>query len=100
MKLNLLDVDLGGGSVLQYANRDPYQMMGYLLKTPEGKTVMIDGGRQEGADAAYLHELILKEGGRVDLWLITHAHDDHFRIWMRLILKWGRCESASRPWNG
>lgn len=78
MKLNLLDVDLGGGSVLQYANRDPYQMMGYLLKTPEGKTVMIDGGRQEGADAAYLHELILKEGGRVDLWLITHAHDDHF----------------------
>ena len=34
MKLNFLDVDLGGGSVLQYANRDPYQMMGYLLKTP------------------------------------------------------------------
>ena len=78
MAYQLLDVDLGGGSVLQYANRDPYQMMGYLLKTPEGKTVMIDGGRWEGADAAYLHELILKEGGRVDLWLITHAHDDHF----------------------
>lgn len=78
MALHLLDVDLGGGSVLQYANRDPYQMMGYLLKTPEGKTIVIDGGRQEGADAAYLHELILKEGGRVDLWLITHAHDDHF----------------------
>ena len=78
MAYQLLDVDLGGGFVLQYANRDPYQMMGYLLKTPEGKTVMIDGGRWEGADAAYLHELILKEGGRVDLWLITHAHDDHF----------------------
>ena len=78
MERHLLDVDLGGGSVLQYANRDPYQMMGYLLKTPEGKTVMIDGGRQEGADAAYLHELILANGGRVDLWLITHAHDDHF----------------------
>lgn len=78
MAYQLLDVDLGGGSVLQYANRDPYQMMGYLLKTPEGKTVIIDGGRWEGADAAYLHELILKEGGRVDLWLITHAHDDHF----------------------
>lgn len=78
MAYQLLDVDLGGGFVLQYANRDPYQMMGYLLKTPEGKTVIIDGGRWEGADAAYLHELILKEGGRVDLWLITHAHDDHF----------------------
>lgn len=78
MALHLLDVDLGGGSVLQYANRDPYQMMGYLLKTPDGKTIVIDGGRQEGADARYLHELIIKEGGRVDLWLITHAHDDHF----------------------
>lgn len=78
MAMNLLDVNLGGGFVLQYANRDPYQMMGYLLKTPDGKTVVIDGGRQEGADAAYLHELILKEGGRVDLWIITHAHDDHF----------------------
>ena len=76
MERSILDVDLGGGFVLQYANRDPYQMMGYLLKTPEGKTIVIDGGRQEGADAAYLHELILKEGGRVDLWLITHAHDD------------------------
>ena len=49
MAYQLLDVDLGGGSVLQYANRDPYQMMGYLLKTPEGKTVMIDGGRWEKA---------------------------------------------------
>lgn len=78
MAMNLLDVNFGGGFVLQYANRDPYQMMGYLLKTPDGKTVVIDGGRQEGADAAYLHELILKEGGRVDLWIITHAHDDHF----------------------
>ena len=78
MKYNLLDVDLGGGFVLQYANRDPYQMMGYFLKTPDGKNIVIDGGRQEGADAAYLHQLILEEGGRVDLWLITHAHDDHF----------------------
>ena len=86
MAQHLLDVDLGGGFVLQYANRDPYQMMGYLLKTPEGKTVMIDGGRMEGADAAYLHELILKEGGRVDLWLITHAHDDHFSA-LSLILQ-------------
>ena len=78
MDHHFLDVDLGGGSVLQYANRDPYQMMGYVLKTPDGKTIVIDGGRQEGADAAYLHELIHRNGDRVDLWLITHAHDDHF----------------------
>ena len=62
MDHHFLDVDLGGGSVLQYANRDPYQMMGYVLKTPDGKTIVIDGGRQEGADAAYLHELIHRNG--------------------------------------
>jgi beta-lactamase superfamily II metal-dependent hydrolase len=78
MNQNILYVNLGGGSVLQYANRDPYQMMGYLIKTPDGKTVMIDSGRTEGKDAAYLYDLLQKEGGRVDLWLITHAHNDHF----------------------
>lgn len=78
MQQNNLYVDLGGGSVFQYANRDPYQSMGYILTTPEGKTVMIDGGRNEGADAAYMHDQIMKRGGKVDLWIITHAHFDHF----------------------
>ena len=107
MTQNLLDVNLGGGSVLQYANRDPYQMMGYLLKTPEGKTVIIDGGRQEGADAAYLHELIRQEGGRVDLWLITHATMTisapcpvFCGIWISWILKFAICACASRRSNG
>ena len=78
MNMNFLDVDFGGGSLLQYANRDPWQMMGYLLEAPDGKTVMIDSGRTEGADARYLYELLKSRGGRVDLWIMTHAHNDHF----------------------
>lgn len=78
MQLNLLEVGLGGGFVLQIANRDHGQMMSYLIETPDQKTVMIDGGRLEGGDARYLYELLKKRGGKVDLWLMTHAHDDHF----------------------
>lgn len=78
MNLTTVNAGLGGGSVLQYANRDHWQSMGYFIKTPDGKTVVIDGGRFEGKDAEHLHSLIRDDGGRVDLWFITHAHEDHF----------------------
>ncbi len=78
MQPNKLDVNLGGGFLLQYANRDIGQMMGYLIETPEGKTVMIDGGRADGGDGEFLYPLLKSRGGRVDLWLMTHAHVDHF----------------------
>ena len=78
MELHKIDAGLGGGSVLQYANRDPWQSMGYLIKTPSGKTVVIDGGRLEGKDAMHLYSLLKGEGSCVDLWLMTHAHEDHF----------------------
>lgn len=78
MQLNTLEVGLGGGSLLQYATRGPHQGMGYLLETPEGKTIMIDGGRHDFGDADYTYELIKAHGKRVDLWIMTHAHEDHF----------------------
>ena len=78
IKLNEIDLGFGGGYMLQYANRDHFQMMGYLIETPEGKTVMIDGGSLDGKDAEYMYDLLSKRGKKVDLWIITHAHDDHF----------------------
>ena len=37
----------------------------------------------------------------IDLQALVEGYEHHHRrSWMRLILKWGRCESASRPWNG
>lgn len=78
MTVNRLDVGLGGGSLLQIANRAGAQMMSYLIDTPEGQVVMIDGGHPVEEDARYLYELLLERGGKVDLWLITHAHSDHY----------------------
>ena len=52
------------------------QMMGYVLRTDSGQTVVFDGGWKE--EAPYLVDLVQKEcGGKVDAWFLTHAHIDH-----------------------
>lgn len=50
-------------------------MMGYAIKTLNGKIVVIDGGLQE--DAQQLEKYITDNGGEVDTWFITHPHIDH-----------------------
>lgn len=68
---------LGGGSMIQIANRTLTQMMSYLIDTPEGGVVMIDGGNCCPEDAQNLYAELEKRGKCVDFWLITHAHSDH-----------------------
>lgn len=70
-------IGLGGGSMLQIANRTLTQMMSYLIDTPEGGLLMIDGGNCCAEDAQNLYAELEKRGKCVDLWLITHAHSDH-----------------------
>ena len=53
-------------------------MMSYILKTANGKVIVIDGG--VSGDADYLYQMIKEISGgdgHVDLWLLTHIHDDH-----------------------
>ena len=85
MNMNLLNVNLGGGFILQYANRFKYQMMGYLIETPDKKTLMIDGGQPEKEDAIHLYSLLSERNKKVDTWIITHAHHDHFGSLMYLM---------------
>lgn len=60
----------------QLSNDSGAQMMGYVLKTREGHTIVFDGGWAHNADE--LLELINGEcGGKVDAWFLTHAHSDH-----------------------
>ncbi len=59
------------------------QMMGYLLKTPNGKLILIDGGTIE--DTNQLEEQIEKNGGKVDAWFLTHAHDDHVGAFVQIV---------------
>lgn len=84
MKLNKVQLGLGGGSLLQSANRTHTQMMSYLINTPDGSTVMIDGGNNKDGDGQYLYDLLCKNGKRVDKWFMTHAHKDHYGalLWM------------------
>lgn len=51
------------------------QNLSIVIKSPNGKLIVIDGGWE--ADADKLTSLILQQGGEVDAWLITHPHEDH-----------------------
>ena len=77
MKLNKVKLSLGGGSLLQVANRSLTQMMSYIIDTSDGKVIVIDGGFYCEEDAEHLYHLIVQRGGNVNLWVITHAHSDH-----------------------
>jgi len=89
MQRNTVYAGLGGGSVLQLANREHQQTMSYIIDTPDGKTVVIDGGWGEkyfGLEAQDMYRMLSERGKTVDLWLITHAHTDHFGA-LRFLLK-------------
>ena len=47
----------------------------YLFKTSGGKVIMVDGGY--ASDVENLRGHIMGAGGHVDLWFITHPHEDH-----------------------
>ncbi len=51
------------------------QMMSYVIRTPNGKVVVIDGGT--AGDAPYLREFLKKQGNHVDAWFFSHPHSDH-----------------------
>ena len=51
------------------------QMMGYAIKTNKGKLIIIDGGTQD--EAEQLEKYIIDNGGEVEAWFLTHAHEDH-----------------------
>lgn len=77
MQLNKVNLGLGGGSFTQIAHRSHVQMMSYLIETSNGKIIMIDGGYYCKEDAENMYHVIREKGGHVDLWFISHAHEDH-----------------------
>lgn len=85
MKLHEVDLGLGGGRLLQVANRSLSQMMSYVIESSDGKIIVIDGGHYCKEDAEHLYQLLMSKGGRVDLWLLTHAHVDHYGALMWLM---------------
>lgn len=76
MKEKVFNIDLGGYMMLQAPNMTKTQMMSYLITTPNGKLIVIDGGLRD--DAEYLAEKIHEFGSVVSMWIITHVHYDHY----------------------
>lgn len=59
----------------QLKNNGHSQMMGYIIKTNNNKTIVIDGGTSD--DTENLVNKINEYTGKVDYWFITHPHKDH-----------------------
>lgn len=68
---SFFDGPFGGGAPWSSAG------MGYLIVTDSGKLIAIDGGHE--ADCVNFAALIEKLGGKVDTWILTHPHRDHYR---------------------
>ncbi len=62
--------------IYQLTNTTPVQMMGYVIKTDDGKVIVIDGGHYNQHEELY--RVLSEVGKEVDLWILTHLHDDHF----------------------
>jgi glyoxylase-like metal-dependent hydrolase (beta-lactamase superfamily II) len=76
MNEQLFEIGLGGFTIIQAPNMTKTQMMSYLIITPNGKLVVIDGGLR--GDSKYLTEKIHEYGSVVSYWIITHVHSDHY----------------------
>ena len=51
-------------------------MNSYIMSTPNGMTIVFDGGDKN--EANYLYDfLMLKFKGSVSAWFISHQHNDH-----------------------
>ncbi len=63
------------GGVKLYSMEAKNLMMGYVLVTPKGKVIVVDGGSNAEVDS--LIKFIRTFTNKVDYWVLTHFHSDH-----------------------
>ena len=59
----------------QLPSQGPTQMLSYVIKSANGKIIVIDGGMT--CDGTYLKKVLASHGNHVDSWFLTHPHEDH-----------------------
>ena len=69
-------------TITQLSPQGSRQMMGYIIKD-NNKLIVIDGGTLDDTDN--LIKQINKNGGKVDYWFLTHAHDDHVGAFTKIV---------------
>lgn len=70
-------------TLTQFAPQTQRQTMGYMLKTDQNKIIMIDGGTI--GDSEHVKSILKQNGGIVESWYLTHAHDDHFGVLLDIL---------------
>ena len=68
--------------IYQLTNTTAYQMMGYVIKTDNGKVIVIDGGNKNQWQELY--RVLKMVGTDVDIWFLTHIHNDHYTAMVEL----------------
>ena len=58
-----------------------------LIFESESSLIVFDGGF--ACETEYLHEYLLRLGGRVDAWFLTHAHKDHVDACHAILANYG-----------
>ncbi|MCE5323891.1 MBL fold metallo-hydrolase [bacterium] len=74
-----------GFTLWQLPEQTRSQMMSYVIKTPNGKVIVIDGGMT--GDAPYLRKFLKNLGDKVDIWFLTHPHLDHVNAFIDILKK-------------
>ena len=82
-----VDLELGGGKILCFANRGPSQMLSTVFVSKTGHVAVVDGGHFD--DGEFLFGKLKELGGRVDLWFITHPHSDHYGALDTILRRFG-----------
>jgi beta-lactamase superfamily II metal-dependent hydrolase len=59
----------------QLPSRTSSQNMSYVLRSCQGRIIVIDGGNT--GDAEYLRGFLASLGNRVEAWFVSHPHPDH-----------------------
>lgn len=67
--------NLLGGIVMYQLESQFSQMEGYIMLTPEGQVVVVDGG--DVSDTENFLKLLRQFTNKVDAWFISHYHCDH-----------------------
>ncbi len=74
---------------VMYQLTDPVQMMSYIIRTKEGKLIIVDGGYDRNAEDLInkAKELSGQEIPVIDAWIQTHCHCDHCDAFSRIALE-------------
>lgn len=71
---------------LQCSERLDWNNQSVIIKSKTGKIAVFDGGHPEETDRllAVLRDLTGEEVPRVNVWLFSHLHEDHYGVYLKL----------------